>query len=168
MVEVSNHTWGKPDKGHFTRSLSVEQTKDSNNMICGEQKFVHLAFALKANGQRTMPSKKPTWQYFLRVLIPKVCPVEESLSMIFMGTQTLFSEQTFLSKLIQTPQFIYFNRLLPHPLKGSLSKVLWTQRSWCEAPLAFVLFESDWAGRPLWAVHIPAGRIHECHGGSVW
>jgi hypothetical protein len=36
--------------------------------------------------------------------------------------------QTYLSKHIQTPQFIYFNGLLPCPLEGSLSKTLLTQR----------------------------------------
>jgi hypothetical protein len=36
------------------------------------------------------------------------------------------SRQAFLSKFIQTPQFVYFNGLLPYPLEGSLYKVLWT------------------------------------------
>jgi hypothetical protein len=43
----------------------VERTKDSCNMIGGEEKFVFWAFILKAIGQRTTPSEMPIWKHFL-------------------------------------------------------------------------------------------------------
>jgi hypothetical protein len=66
-------------KGHFKLRLLVKQTKDSSHLIGGEQKFVHLVFTLKATGQQTTTSKTPTWQHFLGVLGPRVCPMEEIL-----------------------------------------------------------------------------------------
>ena len=82
-------------KGHFTQWPSVEWTKDSGNVIGGEQNFVYSAFILKANGQRTTPSNMPTWQHFLWVLVPRLCVVDESLSTIFMETQSLLKETNF-------------------------------------------------------------------------
>jgi hypothetical protein len=41
--------WGS--KEHFTLQPWVELTKDSNNLIGEEQKFVHLVFTLDAKGQ---------------------------------------------------------------------------------------------------------------------
>jgi hypothetical protein len=41
-------------------NLSVEKTKDPNNLVGGEQKFVHWAFTLKANGQKTIAFRTPT------------------------------------------------------------------------------------------------------------
>ena len=38
--------------GHFRLRPSIKCTRNSNNLIGGEQKLVHLAFTLKANGQR--------------------------------------------------------------------------------------------------------------------
>jgi hypothetical protein len=113
-------------KGHFTLQLLVERTKDFSNLIGGEQKFVHLAFTLESNKQRTTASKMPTLYYFLEVLVPRVCPVEENLSAIFMETQNLPKSTNFFFKLIQSLQFVYFNGLLPCPLKKSMYKVLST------------------------------------------
>jgi hypothetical protein len=105
--------------------MAIGQTdKEFSNLIRGKQKFVHFAFILEAKGQLTTASKTSTWQYFLGVLVPKVCLVDENLLAIFMETQTFLERTNFSSKLIQSLQFIYFNGLLPCPLKESLSKVL--------------------------------------------
>jgi hypothetical protein len=40
----------------FTLWLLIDWTKNSNNVIYGEQKFINLAFTLEANGQWTTPS----------------------------------------------------------------------------------------------------------------
>jgi hypothetical protein len=72
-----------------------EQTKDSNNLIGGEQKFVCLAFTLESNGQRITTSKTPTWQHFLGVLAPRVCIVEKNLSTILMEIQTLLKRTNY-------------------------------------------------------------------------
>jgi hypothetical protein len=61
FMAVVSHQWSILTSGRFTLWPSVEKTKDSSNVIGGEQKFVHLAFTLKANSQRTMASKMPTW-----------------------------------------------------------------------------------------------------------
>jgi hypothetical protein len=82
-------------QGHFTLRPSVERTRDSSNLIGGEQKFVRLAFTLESNNQWTRASKISTWQHFLGVLVPKVCPVEENLSAIFMEIQTLLKWTNF-------------------------------------------------------------------------
>ena len=37
-------------KGHFTLRPLVKKAKDSRNLISGQQKFIHWAFTLKANG----------------------------------------------------------------------------------------------------------------------
>jgi hypothetical protein len=42
----------------------------------------------------------------------------------------------FTFQLIQIPQFIYFNKLLPCLFNGSLSKILLTRQPWCEAPFS--------------------------------
>jgi hypothetical protein len=47
---LSSFTFHK-SKGHFILWLSVERTRDFSNLIGEEQKFVRLAFVLKANGQ---------------------------------------------------------------------------------------------------------------------
>jgi hypothetical protein len=117
-------TWESMGKGHFTLRPSVEQTRDSSNLIGREPKFVHSAFILEANSQQTRASKTSTWEHFFGVLAPKVCPLEESLDFHKYCGQVFFHWTTFLSKLIQSLQFIYFNGLLPYPLEGSLSEVL--------------------------------------------
>jgi hypothetical protein len=66
----------------FTLWLSVEKTKDLSNLVGQEQKFVLWAFTLEANGQKTMPSKTPTWQNFLWVSAPRIWPVHENLSTV--------------------------------------------------------------------------------------
>jgi hypothetical protein len=54
--------------------------------------------------------------------------MNRSFYMIFNENPTLLKAQTFLSKLIETPQFVYFNALLPYPLKGSLFEVFSTSQ----------------------------------------
>jgi hypothetical protein len=51
-------------EGSFTLWPLVKKTKDFNNVIGGEQKFIRSTFILEANGLRTMPSKIPTWEHF--------------------------------------------------------------------------------------------------------
>jgi hypothetical protein len=51
-------------KGHFTLWPLAEWTRDSRNLIGGEQKFVYSPFSLKTNGQRTKASKMPTCSTF--------------------------------------------------------------------------------------------------------
>jgi hypothetical protein len=53
-------------------------SRADKGLIGGEQKFVRLACTLEVNGQRTKASKISTWQYFLEVLVPKVCPVDKN------------------------------------------------------------------------------------------
>jgi hypothetical protein len=53
----------------FTLWLLIDWTKNSNNVIYGEQKFINLAFTLEANGQWTTPSDI---QHSLWVLAPNV------------------------------------------------------------------------------------------------
>jgi hypothetical protein len=88
---------------------SVKGTKDSSNLIGLEQKSVCWTFMLQATKEWTMPSKVPTWQYFLWVLAPRIYSMEESLSKTRIETQTLLWQTIFFSKLIQTLQFMYFN-----------------------------------------------------------
>jgi hypothetical protein len=38
----------------------VKKIKDSSNLIAGEQKFIHWALTLKANGQKAMTPKMST------------------------------------------------------------------------------------------------------------
>jgi hypothetical protein len=64
-----------------------------------------------------MASKTLTWQHFLEIFMPKIYPMKENLFTIFMETQLSSNRGTFLSKLIQSVQFEYFNGLLPCPLK---------------------------------------------------
>jgi hypothetical protein len=45
--KTTNNGW---TKGHFTLQPSVKLTKDSSNLIDGEQNFVHSAFTLNTNG----------------------------------------------------------------------------------------------------------------------
>jgi hypothetical protein len=81
---------------------SVERTRDSSNLIGEEQfKFVCSAFTEFVRSRRVWVS-------------------------INIADKFSSTGQTFLSKLIQSLQFIYFNELLPYPLEGSLSKVLST------------------------------------------
>jgi hypothetical protein len=63
--------------------MAIKPTKDYSNLIGGEQKYVCSTFTLESNGQLTIASKMPTWQYFLGVLVPRVCPVEENFYLIF-------------------------------------------------------------------------------------
>jgi hypothetical protein len=89
-------------KKHFALWTSVERTMDSSNVIGGKQKFVRPAFTLEANSQRTMPNgqcppKCLHGSTFRRFLVPRVCLVEENLSMIFMETQTLLEQTSYFS-----------------------------------------------------------------------
>jgi hypothetical protein len=68
------------NKGHFSLWPLVKQVNDFSNVIGGEQKFVCSAFTLETKGQRTTPSKMPTWHHFLWVLATRVYLVEKSLS----------------------------------------------------------------------------------------
>ena len=63
----------------FTRWPKVTRRRNSNNLIGGEPKFVFWAFTQEAIAQRRMPSKMSTWQYFWRVLAPRVSPLDKSL-----------------------------------------------------------------------------------------
>ena len=38
----------------------IKRIKDSSNLIAGEQKFIHWALTLKANGQKAMTPKMST------------------------------------------------------------------------------------------------------------
>ena len=79
---------------------------------------------LHIKGQQTRASKTSTWEHFFGVLVPKVCLLEESLDFHKYCGQVFFHWTTFLSKLIQSLQFIYPNGLLFYLLEGSLSKIL--------------------------------------------
>jgi hypothetical protein len=50
-----------------------------------------------------------SWQHFLRMLVPRVCLVIENVFAILMETQGPLEGQTYLSKLIQSFQFVHFN-----------------------------------------------------------
>jgi hypothetical protein len=114
-------------KGHFTLQPSVQRTRDSSNLIGGERKFVCSTFTLEANGQG--PPKRlhgNTFWEFWRQKFVRSRRVWISINIVDKFSST---GQTFLSKLIQILQFLYFNGLLPCRLEGSLSEVLLTPRS---------------------------------------
>jgi hypothetical protein len=100
-------------KGHFTLQPSIERTRDSSNLIGGEPKFVHSAFPKCLHGSTF-------WEFWRQKF------VRSSRVWVFINIVDLFCStgQSFLSKLIQSLQFIYFNGLLTCSLEGSLSEVL--------------------------------------------
>ena len=60
-----------------------------SNFIVLKLKISHLGFTLRAKGQGLKALIMPTWQYFLRVLAPRVRPLEESLRWTRIKTQTI-------------------------------------------------------------------------------
>jgi hemin uptake protein HemP len=60
-ILISHKNHDNEDIRHFTLRVSIERTKDSNNLIGGEQKLVHQTFILEVNGQWTTASKTPMW-----------------------------------------------------------------------------------------------------------
>jgi hypothetical protein len=60
-ILISHKNHDTEDIRHFTLRVSIERTKDSNNLIGGEQKLVHQTFILEVNGQWTTASKTPMW-----------------------------------------------------------------------------------------------------------
>jgi hypothetical protein len=103
--------------------MAIKPTKDYSNLIGGEQKYVCSTFTLESNGQLTIASKMPTWQYFLGVLVPRVCPVEENLSIIFMEIQTPRADKLFFLYLYKAYNLyilmdfylIFWRRVCPQP-----------------------------------------------------
>jgi hypothetical protein len=125
-------------KGHFILRPSVKQTRDSSNLIGGEQKFVCLAFTLEVNRQG--PPKhlhsSTFWEFWPHVWWRK----KLVRNYIYGNPNSPQADKLFLSKLIQSLQFIYFYRLLPCLLEGSLFEVLSTLQPYCEAPLKLKKF----------------------------
>jgi hypothetical protein len=114
-------------QGHFTLRPSVERTRDSSNLIGGEQKFVRLAFTLKANGP--VPPKRLHGSTFWKFWHQNFVQWRKTCLRYLWKPKLSSSGQTFLSTFKQSLQFIYFYGLLPCPLEGSLSEVLSTQHA---------------------------------------
>jgi hypothetical protein len=91
---------GLDRKGRFTIRPLVERTKDSSNLIGGEQKFVCWAFTLEANRQR------PPNVYMAALFGSFGVKSLESLSTILIEIQTLL-EQTNFSFQSYTNSIIY-------------------------------------------------------------
>jgi hypothetical protein len=115
LVKKCTRYCGLKYEGHFILQPSVEWTRDSSNLIGAKQKFVRSTFTLKANGQR--PPKclhdRTFWEFWRQEFDRwrKTCPQ-------YLWKPKLSSNrQSFLSKLIQSLQFAYFNGLLPCPVE---------------------------------------------------
>jgi hypothetical protein len=85
-------------KGWFTQWPKVERRRNSNNLIGGEPKFVFWTFTREAIAQRRMPSKMPTWQYFLKVLAPRVSPIHQEFGQDENGNPNYGREEELWSR----------------------------------------------------------------------
>jgi hypothetical protein len=71
-----------------------------------------------------MASKIPTWQHFLRVLVSRVCLVEESLFTIFMETPILLIDvYLVLSRIVCPRSFQSNGHYLKRPSKPTISPI---------------------------------------------
>jgi hypothetical protein len=96
--------------------------KNSSNLIGGRQKFTRSTFTLESNSLQNTYMAILFWEFWCQefVRFRKTCP------QYLWKPKISLSGQTFLSKLIQSLQFVYLNGFLPCPLEESLSKDLLT------------------------------------------
>ena len=84
-----------------------------------------------------------TWQHFLALLVPRVWPLEKSLSASKTETQTLVERSNFFSikysKSDKRTLIIYFNELLSSSLERSLGFDLSVRPAKCAEALRYVL-----------------------------
>jgi hypothetical protein len=111
-------------EGHFILRSSVEQTRDSSNLIGGEQKFVSLAFTLEANDQWTKASKMPTWQHFLSFGTKILSSGRKLVRNIYGNPNSPQADKHFFLNLFKVYNLYICNGFLPCLLEESLSKVL--------------------------------------------
>jgi hypothetical protein len=121
--------YAESDQGPLHITAVGRATRDSSNLIGGEPKFVHSAFTLEPTVNRQGPPKCLFGSTFREFWHQKFVRWRKTYPQYLWKPKLLSSKQTFLSKLIKSLQFIYFNGFLPCPLEGSLSEVLLTPQS---------------------------------------